>query len=117
SHLGHRRSYTDDGRPGHCRFGSLRHSCRLHSLSHRFSGAKHPRSVTLVPFVLPTVVVGVAFRALLGAEGPLGFLGLDQTTAAVIVAMVFFNISLIARQVGGLWQMLDPRTVEAARSL
>lgn len=82
-----------------------------------FPGRSILRSVTLVPFVLPTVVVGVAFRALLGAEGPLGFLGLDQTTAAVIVAMVFFNISLIARQVGGLWQMLDPRTVEAARSL
>lgn len=82
-----------------------------------FPGRTVLRSITLVPFVLPTVVVGVAFRALLGSNGPLGFLGLDQTTAAVVAAMVFFNISLIARQVGGLWQMLDPRTVEAARSL
>lgn len=82
-----------------------------------FPGRTVLRSITLVPFVLPTVVVGVAFRALLGPNGPLGFLGLDQTTAAVVAAMVFFNISLIARQVGGLWQMLDPRTVEAARSL
>ena len=82
-----------------------------------FPGRTILRSITLVPFVLPTVVVGVAFRALLGPNGPLGFLGLDQTTWAVIAAMVFFNISLIARQVGGLWQMLDPRTVEAARSL
>ncbi|MDN6412222.1 MAG: iron ABC transporter permease, partial [Yaniella sp.] len=82
-----------------------------------FPGRTVLRSITLVPFVLPTVVVGVAFRALLGSNGPLGFLGLDQTTGAVVAAMVFFNISLIARQVGGLWQMLDPRTVEAARSL
>jgi len=82
-----------------------------------FPGRTVLRSITLVPFVLPTVVVGVAFRALLGPNGPLGFLGLDQTTWAVVAAMVFFNISLIARQVGGLWQMLDPRTVEAARSL
>ncbi|GAA2045890.1 iron ABC transporter permease [Yaniella flava] len=82
-----------------------------------FVGRNVLRSVTLIPFVLPTVVVGVAFRALLGTNGPLGFLGLDQTTWAVVAAMVFFNISLIARQVGGLWQMLDPRTVEAARSL
>lgn len=82
-----------------------------------FPGRTLLRSITLVPFVLPTVVVGVAFRALLGANGPLGFLGLDQTTWAVVAAMIFFNISLIARQVGGLWQMLDPRTVEAARSL
>jgi len=82
-----------------------------------FPGRTILRSITLVPFVLPTVVVGVAFRAVFGANGPLGFLGLDQTTWAVIAAMVFFNISLIARQVGGLWQLLDPRTVEAARSL
>ena len=82
-----------------------------------FPGRTVLRSVTLVPFVLPTVVVGVAFRAVLGTNGPLGFLGLDQTTWAVIAAMVFFNISLIARQVGGLWQLLDPRTVQAARSL
>src|SRR5690625_5016535 len=82
-----------------------------------FPGRTILRTITLVPFVLPTVVVGVAFRALLGTNGPLGFLGLDQTTWAVVAAMVFFNISLVARQVGGLWQMLDPRTVEAARSL
>lgn len=82
-----------------------------------FPGRSVLRSITLVPFVLPTVVVGVAFRALLGVNGPLGFLGLDQTTGAVIAAMIFFNISLVARQVGGLWQMLDPGTVEAARSL
>lgn len=82
-----------------------------------FPGRTILRSVALVPFVLPTVVVGVAFRALLGTNGPLGFLGLDQTSGAVVAAMIFFNISLIARQVGGLWQMLDPRTVEAARSL
>ena len=37
------------------------------------------RALLLVPFVLPTVVVGVAFRQLLGEGGPLGFLGLDQT--------------------------------------
>ena len=82
-----------------------------------FPGRTVLRSVTLVPFVLPTVVVGVAFRAVFGTNGPLGFLGLDQTTWAVIAAMIFFNISLIARQVGGLWQLLDPRTVQAARSL
>ena len=82
-----------------------------------FPGRTVLRSLTLVPFVLPTVVVGVAFRALLGPNGPLGFLGMDQTTGAIVAAMVFFNISLVARQVGGLWQMLDPRTVEAARSL
>ena len=37
------------------------------------------RALLLVPFVLPTVVVGVAFRQLVGESGPLGFLGLDGT--------------------------------------
>jgi thiamine transport system permease protein len=33
------------------------------------------RALLLVPFVLPTVVVGVAFRLLVGESGPLGPLG------------------------------------------
>src|SRR4051794_37672553 len=32
------------------------------------------RAALLAPFVLPTVVVGVAFRQLVGESGPLGFL-------------------------------------------
>ena len=45
----------------------------------RFPGRAVLRAVIVMPFVLPTVVVGVAFRALLAADGPLGFLGLDRT--------------------------------------
>src|SRR5687767_15062179 len=47
----------------------------LHRLD--FPGRAAIRAALLVPFVLPTVVVGVAFRQLLGEAGPLGFLGLD----------------------------------------
>ena len=42
------------------------------------------RALLLVPFVLPTVVVGVAFRLLVGESGPLGFLGLDGTPVAIV---------------------------------
>ena len=45
----------------------------LHRLA--FPAAASIRALLLVPFVLPTVVVGVAFRLLLGEAGPLGFLG------------------------------------------
>lgn len=83
----------------------------------RFPGRALFRGLATVPFVLPTVVVGVAFRALLAEQGPLGFLGLDGTTTAVIMAMVFFNYSIVVRQVGSLWATLDPRTPEAARTL
>ncbi|MDY6054859.1 iron ABC transporter permease [Micrococcus sp.] len=83
----------------------------------RFPGRAALRALVLVPFVLPTVVVGVAFRALLAPGGPLGWTGLDQTTAAVVMAMVFFNVSVVVRQVGALWSALDPRQAEAARTL
>jgi thiamine transport system permease protein len=71
----------------------------------------------LAPFVLPTVVVGVAFRQLLGESGPLGFLGLDGTPAAIIAGLVFFNAAVVIRVVGGAWEGLDPRPAEAAAAL
>ena len=67
------------------------------------------RAALLAPFVLPTVVVGVAFRQLLGESGPLGFLGLDGTPVAIIAGLVFFNASVVIRVVGGAWESLDPR--------
>ncbi len=83
----------------------------------RFRGQGIVRAVATVPFVLPTVVVGVAFRALLNESGPLGFLGLDGTVSAVVLALVFFNYGLVIRGVGGMWERLDTRTEEAAAAL
>lgn len=73
-----------------------------------------------VPFVLPTVVVGTAFLALLGRGGFLdGLWGvrLDTTVWAILLAHVFFNYAVVVRTVGGLWSQLDPRQEEAARVL
>ncbi|GAA4285843.1 iron ABC transporter permease [Georgenia daeguensis] len=83
----------------------------------RFRGRGLVRAFVTVPFVLPTVVVGVAFRALLAEGGMLGFLGLDGTFAAIVAALVFFNYALVVRTVGGLWARLDPRAEQAARAL
>jgi thiamine transport system permease protein len=83
----------------------------------RFPGRKLLRALVSVPFVLPSVVVGVAFSTLLGKNGWLGFLGLDETFPAVVAALVFFNYSLVVRTVGVLWARLDPRTAQAARTL
>jgi len=77
----------------------------------RFRGRTVLRAVVLVPFVLPTVVVGIAFRALL-RETPL-----DGTFVAILMALVFFNIAVVARTVGASWESLDPRQEEAARVL
>ncbi|PJI86689.1 thiamine transport system permease protein [Luteimicrobium subarcticum] len=83
----------------------------------RWRGRGLARAVVTVPFVLPTVVVGVAFRSLLVDGGPLGFLHLDGTFAAIVLALVFFNYTVVVRTVGGLWERLDPRAEQAARAL
>ncbi len=83
----------------------------------RFPGRRALRSLLLVPFVLPTVVVGVAFRELIGEAGPLGFLGLDGSAAAIVAGLVFFNVAVVIRAVGAAWESLDPRAAEAAAAL
>jgi thiamine transport system permease protein len=75
------------------------------------------RALLLVPFVLPTVVVGVAFRLLVGESGPLGFLGLDGTPVAIIAGLTFFNVAVVIRAVGVTWESMDPRPGEAAAAL
>ncbi|MDR2454897.1 MAG: ABC transporter permease subunit, partial [Bifidobacteriaceae bacterium] len=82
-----------------------------------FRGRGLLRGLLTAPFALPSVVVGLAFKALLGPAGPLGFLGWDQTFAAVVLALVFFNVGLMARVVGTFWANLDPRPEQAARVL
>ncbi|MFA9430892.1 ABC transporter permease [Egicoccus sp. AB-alg2] len=94
-----------------------------------FRGRSALRAAITVPFVLPTVVVGSAFLALLGPRSPLnallgGVLGeaaptldLRRTVTAILLAHVFFNYAVVVRTVGGLWSHLDPRLEEAARTL
>lgn len=71
------------------------------------------RAVITVPFVLPTLVVGMAFRALLGT----GESGDLAQIVAIVLANAFFNVAVVARTVGGLWTHLDRRAEDAARSL
>jgi thiamine transport system permease protein len=71
----------------------------------RLTGVALVRTLVLVPFVLPTVVVGLAFRALWP----------DGGVASIILANAFFNVAVVARTVAGLH--LDRRAVDAARAL
>lgn len=85
-----------------------------------FPGKQLLRAVVTVPFVLPTVVVGTAFLALVGRGGLMDELWgvrLDTTVWAILLAHVFFNYAVVVRTVGGLWAQLDPRQEEAARVL
>jgi thiamine transport system permease protein len=80
-----------------------------------FRGRGAIEAATLVPFVLPTVVVGTAFVALLARLSPV--VDLRRTVAAILLAHVFFNVSVVVRTVGGLWRHLDAQPVHAARTL
>ncbi|MFF9848377.1 ABC transporter permease [Streptomyces litmocidini] len=85
-----------------------------------FPGKSVLRAVVTVPFVLPTVLVGTAFLALVGRGGltdELWGLRLDTSVWAILLAHVFFNYAVVVRTVGGLWSQLDPRQEEAARVL
>lgn len=71
----------------------------------RFPGRRLVWGLVTVPFVLPTVVVGMAFLAL----------GAERSVGAIVAAHVFLNLAVVVRTVGGLWSHLDPQLVEAAR--
>lgn len=82
-----------------------------------FPGRTALQGLMTVPFVLPTVVVGGAFSALLGPGGPLADWGLERSLAAVVAALAFFNVTVVARTVGAFWARLDERGAQAARVL
>lgn len=96
---------------------------------YEFRGKATLRALTTIPFVLPTVVVAAAFRALLGANGPVNQvlmglfelekapLQLDQSLTMILLAHVFFNVAVVVRLVGGFWANLNPRLKEAAQTL
>lgn len=74
----------------------------------RVPGPRVWLAILTIPFILPTVVVGLAFRELLPFPG---------TTAAIVVAHIFFNVGLSIRVIGSLWGHLDPRLEQVGASL
>ena len=76
----------------------------------QFRGRAMVEALVTVPFVLPTVVVALALRSLLGPNAPLG-LGL------VIIAHVYVNLAVVIRLVGASWLQIDPALTQAAKTL
>lgn len=72
-----------------------------------FPGRRLAQALVIVPFVLPTVVVGTAFAAL----------GWRGSIWAILAAHVFYNVAVVVRTVGGLWARLDRKVEEAAAML
>lgn len=75
------------------------------------------RAFVSIPFVLPVMAVAVGFTSLFGPGAPLDSWGLMGTKALVILAMAFFNYSLVVRIIGPMWAGLDPRAEQAASAL
>jgi thiamine transport system permease protein len=75
-----------------------------------FRGRALTRALVTVPFVLPTVVVALAFLAVLPD-------GVEQGPLAILLAHAFFNVAVVTRIVGTYWAALDPRAAEAAAVL
>lgn len=83
---------------------------------YRFRGKRALTAAFTVPFVMPTVVAGIGFLALVGPRGALG-VDLRNTLAIVLIAHVFYNFAVVARTVGGFLEGIAPRLEEAAATL
>ena len=96
---------------------------------YQFRGKSLLQALMGIPFVMPTLVVGAAFNALLGSRGwiNLGIMQLfnlseppiqfTNTLLAILVAHVFYNTTIVLRMVGDFWSHLDPRLDQTARVL
>ncbi len=96
--------------------------------NYEFRGRRTIRSLTILPFVLPGIMVAVGFYAMFAQGGTLnsvlGVVGLGPYSfiewnplAIVIVAHAFYNAPLVARITVAAWESVDIRAVETARSL
>ncbi len=96
---------------------------------YEFRGKSLFQALSGIPFVLPTLVVAAAFNALLGPRGWINLALMDwfnltqppiqflNTFTAIIVAHVFYNLTIVLRIVGDFWSHLDPRLVQASQML
>ncbi len=75
-----------------------------------FPGRRLLVSVLTAIFVMPTVVMGAAFLALLPDS-------LDRTVWAVLAAHVVFNLAVVVRTVGAVWEQLPADMEHAAAVL
>jgi thiamine transport system permease protein len=75
-----------------------------------FTGRRLLNAVLTAVFVLPTVVVGAAFIALLPAA-------LDRSVWAIVGAHVAFNLAVVVRVVGAAWAPLPHDLEHAAATL
>ena len=101
-----------------------------HALAtYRFRGKGALLALATLPFVLPTVVVAAAFKALLGDAGLLNRalmdglslsqppLALERSLTLILLTHVFYNYAIALHILSGYWRTQTTRLEEAARAL
>lgn len=88
----------------------------------RFPGRRMAESLTLLPFVMPSLIVILAVISFYGRAGVLNsLLGTDirlvYSAAGIIIAHVIFNYAVALRIIAGGWRQIDTRLREASLSL
>ncbi len=96
---------------------------------YQFPGRSFLLSLSTLPFVLPTVVVGAAFTALLGPNGTLNQIlmsvlnlntppiQLIRTLPIILIAHVFYNYAVALRIIAAYWSSQSTYMEDAARVL
>ncbi|PSP73112.1 iron ABC transporter permease [Halobacteriales archaeon QS_3_64_16] len=93
---------------------------------YEFPGREVIRSLTILPFVMPSIMVAIGFVSMFGESGTLNqvlrALGLGEievlfTLPIVILAHAFYNAPLVTRVTAAAWESIDARRIESARSL
>ncbi|WEL21242.1 iron ABC transporter permease [Halorhabdus sp. BNX81] len=93
---------------------------------YEFRGRETLRSLTIVPFVLPSILVAVGFQAMFGQTGVLNdvlaAMGFERieflfSLPIVIVAHAFYNAPLVTRLVTAAWEGIDAQQIESARAM
>ena len=81
-----------------------------------FKGKRLLRSLFTVPFVIPTVVAGIGFLALLGPRGLLIW-DLRNSLIIILLAHIFYNYILVVRIVSAYLENIASQFIEAAAVL
>ena len=76
----------------------------------RLAGQRLWRALTMLPFVLPTLVVAIGVRALFGGSASTNG---GAALTGILVAHVLLNVSLTVRVVGSAWARIDLEQEEA----
>jgi thiamine transport system permease protein len=96
---------------------------------YEFPGKSALLALATLPFVLPTVVVAVAFTALVGPRSTLNHwlmdifsleeppIRLQRTLTLIFIAHVFYNYAIALRIISSFWATQNQRIQEAARML